>query len=145
MRIITVLVTSLVVAAAMTSILTYFGIAPWSEENESDQYNVTSYNQQGGITAGQVNVGRPPRHLDESSRAKLMAWLSKGKEVRVVAVVGDRETFQLATEINDFLLAEGYEANGVTQSMIIASDGPYTGVRVELGDTFDQIIVGPQE
>jgi hypothetical protein len=35
--------------------------------NDDKKYNVTSFNQLGGITAGQVNIGSQPRQMDEGN------------------------------------------------------------------------------
>jgi hypothetical protein len=76
-------------------------------------FNVTSNNQSGGITAGQVIVGRPGRQLEESHRRDLARVLRKERFTVVRAIMGDAEAFQFAQQILAFLQEEGYSNPGV--------------------------------
>lgn len=82
-----------------------------------DKYNVSSINQMGGITAGQVNVGHSPRTLDSNSRSSLTQHLDKSEPVDLTAVMGDAEAFRFATEIKAYLESQGYDVNGVNQAV----------------------------
>lgn len=80
-------------------------------------FNVTSNNQQGGITAGIVNVGAPPRHMDGKLQAQLTELLpDKSRKVTVNCVMNDPEAFNFATEIKDYLTKQGYSVKGVSQA-----------------------------
>ncbi len=106
--------------------------------NDNPIYNVNSYNQFGGITAGQVNIGAQPRRLDDNGKAQLRQHLSKGKKITITAVLGDGEAFNFATEVMAFLQSEGYEVEGVNQSLY---NKPVMGNNiVPKGDGFDLII-----
>lgn len=84
-------------------------------------FNVTSNNQSGGITAGVVNVGPKPRNIDAGLRKQLKQMLpDKIKRVTVTSVMGDGEAFSFATQIKNFLEQQGYEVNGVNQSVFTA-------------------------
>ena len=77
-------------------------------------FNVVSHNQSGGITAGQVLIGRPPRQLDEPAREHLRRELPAGSNVQVERrfFAGDDESYRLADQIEEFLRASGYQVTG---------------------------------
>jgi len=84
-------------------------------------FNVTSNNQSGGITAGVVNVEPQTRHIDAVLVNQLQQILpDKTKTVTVTSVMGDGEAFSFATQIKDFLVQQGYDVNGVNQSIFTA-------------------------
>jgi hypothetical protein len=84
-------------------------------------FNVTSHSQQGGITAGVVNVGPQPRRLDLAHRNQLAQLLpDKSRTVTIECVMGDSESFTFATEIKDYLKAQGYSVNGIDQVVFAA-------------------------
>jgi hypothetical protein len=80
-------------------------------------FNVNSYSQQGGITAGQVNIGKQERHFTEQTKQALTQHLPDKKDViDLTTVRGDQEAFQFASEIKQFLESENYNVNGVNQA-----------------------------
>ena len=95
--------------AAITAILTFFGIGPLGNIMSNDRpiFEVNSINQQGGITAGQVNISPQPRRLTEANMQQLRQNLPRNKKVTVVAVMGDGEAFNFAQQIRDFLAQDG--------------------------------------
>lgn len=90
-----------------------------NKEAEPTQiFNVMSHNQQGGITAGIVNVGHKPRTINTNIRSQLAQLLpDKSNTVTVTCVMGDGEAFNYAEQIKDFLISEGYTVNGVNQAV----------------------------
>ena len=77
------------------------------------KFNVTSYDQRGGITAGEVNIGTPQRDLNAASPAELEAMLDKlaehkSKEINIVIQNGDAEARNLGYQILQFLEAQGF-------------------------------------
>ena len=96
------------------------------EETEPKQvFNVTSKNQQGGITAGIVNVGPRPRHLNQALKNQLVTMLpDKSRQITITSVMGDGEAFKFAMEIKDYLTAQGYSVKGVNQAVF---SGPIIG------------------
>jgi hypothetical protein len=106
-------------------------------------FNVHSVNQQGGITAGQVNIGHPPRTLDPISSAQLKQAVPRNKKVVVVAVMGDGDAFQFANQILGFLKSEGLDAEGVDQ---VVYGNPVMGQHVvDRGDRTEVIIGNRQQ
>ena len=85
--------------------------------------NVTSHNQQGGITAYQVNLQPGDRVLSESVASQLQSLLNQEtfKSIDLVAVMGDQEAFRFASQIKNFLTSSGYEVNGVNQAVFTKS------------------------
>lgn len=98
-------------------------------DNEEKNINVTSFFQQGGITANQVFVGKQPRKLNDLLKASLKKMLpeDKSQESIITSVMGDPEAFQFANEIKDYLLSEGYAAKGVNQAIF---SQPVTGQNI---------------
>lgn len=79
-------------------------------------FNVSSTNQQGGITAGVVNVGAQPRQVDAKFREMFQQLhLDKAKPIKVRSTSGDSESFNFATQIKEFLVSQGFTVNGVNQ------------------------------
>jgi hypothetical protein len=87
-------------------------------------YNVNSYGQNGGITAGHVTIGKPPRQIDEGLKQQIRAMFPKNKPVVVVAQMGDAETYQFGVQIRQFLLAEGYEAPAPSNGLALEMTAP---------------------
>lgn len=106
---------------------------------EGDHFHITSHNQAGGITAGQVFIGGGQRTLLEGDAALLLNTLPKAIPVEVTAALGDGEAFTYAQQMKDFLEANGYKVNGVNQAVW---SRPVTGVNVITGETPRKIQVG---
>ena len=92
------------------------------EKDGGDIYkdeSVTSYNQQGGITARNVSIQPSDRKLSTNVEQQLKDHLSKAtfKKIEVNAIMGDAEAFRFASQIKDYLVSEGYEIHGVNQVM----------------------------
>ena len=117
------IVTTVLVIAAAVSILTYLGIKPNQNEptppadkadvstagqsggttanSIQENITVTSHNQDGGITAGKLIVGRAPRKLTSGNAGQLIKQLPADKDtvITIVAVFGAQEAFQFAESI----------------------------------------------
>ena len=66
-------------------------------------FNVTSNNQAGGITAGQINISAPARHINDGTRSVILEKVPHGKPVWIFTVsTSDSETTALAQEIYDY-------------------------------------------
>lgn len=102
---------------------------------------VISYNQSGGITAHTVNVERPQRHIDNNLRNQIRRELPKERPINLTCLLGDSETYQLASEILDFLLSEGFTVveGGICQSIF---SKPVQGLVVEHGEKETLFVVG---
>jgi len=97
-------------------------------------FNVNSYNQQGGITAGQVNIGKVKRRISPAFAAQTLDFAHKyqGRKIRVISAMGDAESFNFATQIKSLLEFNGYKVDGVDQVMTVP---PLTGEHI--GETQD--------
>lgn len=80
-----------------------------------------------GLGNNIVNIGSQPRYMDEGLKNELKN-LEKDKKITVICVMGDPEAFSFAHEILSFLKNNGYDAEGVTQSMY---DKPVIGLGIE--------------
>ncbi len=102
-----------------------------AEESDEDQprIDVRSYNQQGGITAYQVNIQPGDRKLAAADAQQLKEYLNgiEFKSVQVEAVMGDGEAFRLASQIKNFLVSEEFSVSGVNQAIY---SEPVQGQRV---------------
>ena len=86
---------------------------------EKKTIKVTSHNQQGGITAYQVNIQPGDRVLNDQVVSQLQSKLDEQHftDIGITAVWGDQEAFRFATQIKNYLEAEGYSVKGVNQAM----------------------------
>jgi len=116
--------TGIFVFAAVVAILQFFGVKAGEvnmnkEQSEGQSVNVTSHNQQGGITAYNVNVESSPRKVTSGVAQQLAEYLpsDKNEAIIITAVMGDQEAFQFATKIKQHLVAEGRSVTGVDQAV----------------------------
>jgi len=116
------------------------------EENKDKKvYNVTSRNQQGGITAGEVNIGKTPRIFNQQVALALQAHLpsEKDKTIVITAVMGDQEAFQFAEQIKEYLSSQGWKVDGVDQAVY---SKPVVGQIIKpRSDGKVEIIIGGKE
>jgi hypothetical protein len=115
-----------------------------STTTENQPNNVNSYFQTGGITAGQVIIAPPNRKLDQTNSTQLLNNLpDKNEKIDVTCVWGDSDSFQFATQILDFLKAQGYKSvEGVTQAMYTR---PVLGQNIIRDTTGVKIIIGARQ
>ena len=116
------------------AILTYLGLKPKEakmdkNQNEKKTVNITSYNQQGGITAGEVNIGPKSRHVTEEVKKELdrNLALDKNKEILVLYSADDFETQNFAFEIKQYLESQRYKIKGYGRQF---SSKPQKGVGI---------------
>jgi len=112
---------------------------------ENKTFNVKSFNQQGGITAGEVNIGSIPRTFNQQVAASLQPHLplDKNKTIRITSVMGDQEAFQFAEQIKKYLLSQKWKVVGVDQAVY---SGPVIGQIVEpKQDGGLEIIIGGKQ
>ena len=95
--------------------------------------NITSYNQQGGITAYQVNLQPGDRNLKNNGASQIESTLASQsfESISVTAVMGDQEAFRFASQIKNFLDSKGYTVKGVNQAIYRE---PVQGQIIELAD-----------
>jgi hypothetical protein len=103
------------------------------------QHNVTSYNQEGGITAHTVNVSTVQRRrLDEATKTRLLK-VTRGKPFIVCWPISDGEASKYALEIRAFLESAGYISKG---SAVVPPVLP-PGISFNLSADPIEIRVGP--
>lgn len=97
---------------------------------EESKVNVTSYYQSGGITAQTVNVGLVPRRFAQETADSIVALIQdRSASVEIISSMGDGEALQFATEIFEWMKANGYtQVRGVNQAMW---GSPVLGNRIE--------------
>ncbi len=85
-----------------------------------DKYNVTSHNQQGGISAGQVNIGKPPRKLDANLKRQLDGAVADHahKEVEIKASHVSEDCLEFGRQVKEYLEAKGFKVGDVCPAMI---------------------------
>jgi hypothetical protein len=135
------------IIAAIIAILSYFGIKPEEKKmskEEDKKINVTSYNQSGGITAYNVNIGPQDRRLGDKLTNQLDEIISQnsGKKIVVTAVMGDQEAFKFASQIKNYLVSKGYEPEGVNQSVYTQ---PVFGQIIDVKKNHIDIIIGSKQ
>jgi len=146
--VISIIITVIFLIAAIVAILEYLDITPGDEkmdpENNKDEQNiyVTSYDQQGGITANQVNIGSQPRVLNDRLKIQLdgLAEINKDKVITVTSVMGDGEAFQFATQVKEYLESQNWEVKGVNQAVY---SKPIMGQTINPEST--EIIIGTKQ
>lgn len=96
--------------------LIVWAIVSMNDDNEPN-VSVTSYNQQGGITANQVTFGNQARWLSPELKQQLdsLSQINKNKEITIDAILGDGEAFRFASEVKQYLVSKGWNVNGVNQ------------------------------
>ena len=98
--------------------------------SEDKKIEVTSHNQQGGITAYQVNIQPGDRQLTQSAAEQLESKLIDFEftVIEVNAVMGDGEAFRFASQIKNFLVSKDLPIKGVNQ---VAYTVPVQGQKIE--------------
>lgn len=112
------------------------------ENKDEKNIHVTSYDQSGGITANQVNIGNQPRTLTPELKTRLdqVLQINKNREIRITAVMGDGEAFQFADQIKEYLESEGWKVSGVDQAVY---NKPVIGQTINPEAT--EIIIGTKQ
>jgi hypothetical protein len=81
-------------------------------------FQVTSIAQQGGITAGIVNVGHPRRKMNPDLGMRIIQHLpDKSRMIRIVGLLGNQESMSFAAQIRGFLIQAGYSVEGPSEAV----------------------------
>jgi hypothetical protein len=118
-----------------------------SKENQElkTQVNVASYNQQGGITAGELTLGQIPRHLTDEIAKELELKLKQidARGVIITSVgLSQGEPYSYAFEIKEFLEKNGWIVDGVNQAVYsVPINGQFIEPELD-SNGFAQIIIG---
>ena len=109
-----------------------------------EEINVTSINQQGGITAYQVNIQSGDRVLEGPMLTEFKSVLAKyaPSSITIESPFGDQEALRLKQQMEAFLIEQGYNLQpgyqyGTTQVQepltIIHSDSKGAPMRIRIG------------
>ncbi len=98
--------------------------------------NVTSYGQQGGITAGTVNIGPQRLAFSPDLGNELLAKMSNKKKV-IIRSIGGYADQAVASEIKDFLQRNGYEVTLTPIGMLM----PPPDHKISLGESPDGYVL----
>lgn len=133
-----------VIVSVITFGVEYFSHSEGTEvgDEERQNFNVTSINQRGGITAGQVNLNAPQgRTLDEGNKNFLLQEIGKrpNAKISVVASLGDGEGAAFAQEIIEFLRSEGHMVDGL---ILAVSVPPIYGQSIDPSEEQIKIRIG---
>jgi hypothetical protein len=106
-----------------------------------------SFGQQGGVTAGTVNIGPTKRSLSdpraETLKHQMLSDFPRDKPITITALLGDAESVEFANEIHDFLKQNGFkmkEPDGITQGVF--TKPPKGLIRDDRSDGEINLIVG---
>lgn len=106
------------------------------DDNMGNVFKVTSNDQQGGITAGIVNVFQKAKIQlsDENKQQMVEALTNKNSAIHVsLQSGGGSELIQFAEDIKSFLIQQGYvNISGVNT---IFGFTPFQGVKIEKNPT----------
>ena len=98
--------------------------------------NVTSYNQQGGITAGTVSVAPQRLVFSPEVGAQLLAAMPVKKKVNLTSIGGGADQ-AVGDQVESFLVANGYKVDRT----ITGVQAPPPDHKVSFGETADAYIL----
>jgi hypothetical protein len=101
-----------------------------------------SFSQSGGITAGQIMLGQPSRHIDDRLRDEIKSKIPIDRKVSIEVIQGDQEAFQYATEIHDFLERQRYD---VMKISTVSCDKPQFGQGLVTGTDPTVLRIGSRQ
>lgn len=104
--------------------------------------NVSSINQQGGITAHTVNVPSVQRGMSEALKSGILAQFPRDKQIVVWSVAGNEETHIFAQQIFQFMKVNGFDMFGDGPTGNIFLGPPPRGVCFKYGNPCNEVIVG---
>jgi hypothetical protein len=111
------------------------------DNNKGSVFNISSDNQQGGITAGIVNIFQKAKiELSDKNKQQIAEALgNKNNTVHVsLQTGGSSELIQFAEDIKSFLIKAGYtNVAGVHQIMGFS---PFKGVNIEKKTATESVI-----
>ena len=110
-------------------------------KNTGSVFNVTSNDQQGGVTAGVVNIfQRAKIWLSDENKRKVMEVLKNKNNTIYVSLQtgGGSELTQFAEEIKLFLTQEGY--TNIIGVNPIMGFSPFKGVNIEKKSETESVI-----
>lgn len=115
-----------------------------SKEEEKNNIFITSNYQSGGITAHTVNMGLPPRSMNDFHANELKKILPNGSNVHVLAIAGDLEAANFAEGILNWLKLNGYNVHdSVGYGMFFGKIMPQNFKQI--GDNDYELLIGANQ
>jgi hypothetical protein len=128
-------------AAAIVVLLnTIFSGAAMSQDKPS--INITSHNQQGGITAYKVVIGRVDLSFDERVAAELERVLPKDRPIDLSAVGSARDQM-VATDYADYLRNKGYTFRSRNEIGAV-SPPPDAPITIRVAPDHSTLLIAPR-
>lgn len=114
------------------------------DKDKPGTVNVTSFGQQGGITAHTVHVAKPPpRTFGDAEKADILRIVPRDEPVAVMAAMGDQEATHLASQIHAFLRSEGQRLQSDCIMVVAYAQAP-KGIILQATRAGHDLIVGSQ-
>jgi len=111
--------------------LIILGLTLVANKNTNEVYDVESYNQSGGITAGKienVNIGEQTKHFNSEFAKQIEANLPSDKNKTIVIDSSfDGRAYQYANEMKQYFIQKGWKIEGVGQRLYA---NPLTGINM---------------
>ena len=87
-------------------------------KDEKNIFNVSSKNQQGGVTAGQINIGKFQRQLGSHEKKAIKEFLEKNNpsSVSLTSTMNDNESYSYAQEIKTYLDEINFPVKEIAQA-----------------------------
>ena len=106
---------------------------------------MNTFNQNNQHGDNIMNIGSQPRELNIELQNQIKEVIKIDSVVNVTSVLGDGEAYNFANQIKSYLKEQGYEVNGVNQSVF---SNPISGQIIEPpkdnNNTY-RIIIGNKE
>ena len=114
-------------------------------EHRQTVINVSSYGQQGGITAGIVNVGKPQRQVGQQMTDLIDKAIADNpdKEISIITEMNDTETYRVGEQILKYLSSKGHVVKGGVGRMM-ANRPLTTCVNINTAKSKIEIYIGSQ-
>lgn len=122
-----------------------------NQNMNSQIFNVSSINQSGGLTVGQMNVGKQDRKLSIETTDLIQKVLPKdlNEFINIYRVSQDSESYRLAEQVKNYLVSLGYINTTIPQSMIFFNQedlNKFTGdVNIYDDKELKYIVIGGQK
>jgi hypothetical protein len=126
--------------AAFATIFILIGGASMAQDKPA--INITSHNQQGGITAYQVNIGRVDLTFDAGVAAEIERKLPRDRPIRLTSVGSQRDQ-AVAHEYASYLEQKGYT---ISQRNVVGVMGPPpdSPITITVAPDYSALLISPR-
>jgi hypothetical protein len=105
---------------------------------------MNTFNQNNQYGNNVMNFGPQPRMLDHNVESQIKSMIPNGSTVSVVAVLGNGEAFNFASQIKNFLEKNGYSVSGVDQAVYSGNVAPQSINRLDGDNGKYEVVIGNQ-